>query len=524
MHKFIKMARIGGGGGNFGNVARLSPLVGRCVPTPPHNWESRHLDDGRVAQSCCCTLAVVLALCASFLPSPSLAVGTATLDTLPRNDLPAGYKQLAYVAATGSEISYIDTKIVPHFTNRIDAVVQFESIDSATAWVMGSRVSTSEKAFTACLYYDSPSGSHRLRFDRGTYGNGSAYLTDAVATGTDYEIRARWETMYATISNLTDGASFYNGKIMPEGSPSPSTLSLYLYGLHKPTEHSSMNGRMRTYWMKMRWDKTLTSEERLDLVPAQRLSDGAVGLYNFCGDDASGTLFLRGGADNDIDLDAGEEMCVFGENATLQADTNLENVVVGAGVSLGLAGNALVASRSVVVRAGASIGGGTAGDLVVGEGLLIKSGASVSVRNFTSRTASAKFASDTSMDVGTLEVSGMFRPETAYFRGLGMLDGSTLDLRAWPAGAGWPVYSHFTRGATNLTFAANAVVNVNLAGRTDLKTLAKSASPYLLTWSSEPTSVEFALDASTRAAGYRLRRDASGLRLEYGKGLMLIVR
>ena len=111
---------------------------------------------------------------------------------------------------------------------------------------MGSRVSASEKAFTACLYYDSSSGSHRLRFDTGTYGNGSAYLTGAVETGTDYEIRARWETMYATISNLTDGASFYYGKIMPEGSPSPSTLSLYLYGLHKLNdEYSSMNGRMR---------------------------------------------------------------------------------------------------------------------------------------------------------------------------------------------------------------------------------------------------------------------------------------
>lgn len=70
---------------------------------------------------------------------------------------------------------------------------------------------------------------------------------------------------------------------------------------------------------------------------------------------------------------------------------------------------------------------------------------------------------------------------------------------------------------------------MNLAGRTDLKSLARSADPHLFTWPLEDgvpvrPGAEFALDPATASAGFKVKKDATGLRLIYGKGFMLIVR
>ncbi len=75
-------------------------------------------------------------------------------------------------------------------------------------------------------------------------------------------------------------------------------------------------------------------------------------------------------------------------------------------------------------------------------------------------------------DIGTadLNVYGEFRPETAggYFYGPTMQDGSTLDLSAWPASLGWPVYSRSEHVRDNVkvrntfSFANNATVKVKL--------------------------------------------------------------
>ena len=84
--------------------------------------------------------------------------------------------------------------------------------------------------------------------------------------------------------------------------------------------------------------------------------------------------------------------------------------------------------------------------------------------------------------------------------------------------------SGFKTGATNIQFAAHSTVNVNLEGRSDLKALAKSAEPYIVTWDSAPSGVAFTLDAETAMLGFKLRPVSEGLRLEYHKGLMIIVK
>ena len=126
--------------------------------------------------------------------------------------------------------------------------------------------------------------------------------------------------------------------------------------------------------------------------------------------------------------------------------------------------------------------------------------------------------------------AGVFKPTVAAYYGCTMLAGSTMDLTAWPSDAGWPMASAFgANGKTDLEFADSGEIAVNLAGRTDLKALARSADPHLFTWPFEDgvpvrPGAEFVLDPATASAGFKVKKDATGLRLIYGKGFMLIVR
>ena len=129
-----------------------------------------------------------------------------------------------------------------------------------------------------------------------------------------------------------------------------------------------------------------------------------------------------------------------------------------------------------------------------------------------------------------MTVAGVFKPTVAAYYGCTMQAGSTMDLTAWPKAAGWPMVSAFTQGKTNLEFADSGEIAVNLAGRDDLKALARSADPHLFTWTvvdDVPVvpGADFVLDPDTAAAGFRVRKDATGLRLiYYTKGMMLIVK
>ena len=127
-----------------------------------------------------------------------------------------------------------------------------------------------------------------------------------------------------------------------------------------------------------------------------------------------------------------------------------------------------------------------------------------------------------------LKVCGAFKPSAHnYFYGCTMLDGSTLDLTSRTNA--WPVTSAFTGGSKTVAFAANANITVKLEGRTDLKTVAKSETPYVATWTEQtapPASVKFVVDLDTRRKGYKVRRDDTvhALRLIKSGGLVIIVK
>ena len=115
-----------------------------------------------------------------------------------------------------------------------------------------------------------------------------------------------------------------------------------------------------------------------------------------------------------------------------------------------------------------------------------------------------------------------------------MRNGSTLDLSAITGSF------DLTNAVANTTAAcsgvigdmtfqsgtaeAPSVINVNLAGRTDLIALKNSESPYVVTWPSQPANVDFVLDAQSKADGYRIYPEAGGLRLKRFMGVMILVR
>ncbi len=130
-----------------------------------------------------------------------------------------------------------------------------------------------------------------------------------------------------------------------------------------------------------------------------------------------------------------------------------------------------------------------------------------------------------------LLVSGTYTAGT-YRPPLTLANGATLDLSsqagAWSA-AGQLAY----KGKNNSTysevglvsFADEATITVNLAGRADLKAIAEDDSPYIVTWSTPPAdSVKFKLDAETRQRGYSVKVRSNGLALLPPRGFMLLVR
>ena len=159
-------------------------------------------------------------------------------------------------------------------------------------------------------------------------------------------------------------------------------------------------------------------------------------------------------------------------------------------------------------------------------GCALQIAAALSVRDYE-----AVWASNTqSHNAGTaaLNVYGTFTPAAGQkFYGCTMQNGSTIDLSG--ATGAFSTLSYYTGGSTNIKFAANANVTVNLAGRTDLRTIVKSENPFVVTWPEglgPAANVTFQVDAETKRNHFKIIRDdeRNGLRLARKPSFMLIVR
>ena len=135
-----------------------------------------------------------------------------------------------------------------------------------------------------------------------------------------------------------------------------------------------------------------------------------------------------------------------------------------------------------------------------------------------------------SYSTSRMQIYGTYTPQTVRGFNMTMMDGSTLDLLKWPGAYNCvftnPKYSNKTDGTLcNLQFADNATITVDVHGRSDLKAIAKSASPYVVTWTTKPAdTVTFVLDDDTTRHGYECEVCDAGLKLIPPPGFSIILR
>ncbi len=150
----------------------------------------------------------------------------------------------------------------------------------------------------------------------------------------------------------------------------------------------------------------------------------------------------------------------------------------------------------------------------------------ISVRNYEQ-----VYDADQNRGYEALNVYGIFKPAAGhnYFYGCTMQDGSTIDLSG-KTGT-WSVKSAFSQGRNTVSFADGASVTLNLAGREDLRAIAKSSSPYIVTWAVTegvaelpPDSAQFQVDDETKQKAFSVRKDGTGLKLVYSCGTVIFLR
>ena len=114
---------------------------------------------------------------------------------------------------------------------------------------------------------------------------------------------------------------------------------------------------------------------------------------------------------------------------------------------------------------------------------------------------------------GTFSFVNAFTPVATGAYGCTLSGESMLCLADW--NGEWPI--------ANVSFAADAAVRVNLAGRKDCHALAKSGVLFV-TWGEALDNVSFTLDDDTRRRGFLVRAEETGLKLFYVGGTAVLIR
>lgn len=138
------------------------------------------------------------------------------------------------------------------------------------------------------------------------------------------------------------------------------------------------------------------------------------------------------------------------------------------------------------------------------------------VRNYTAaRTYDNTWCTGTT----NLWVHGTFTPQTSYFYGCTMTDGSTIDLSG--TNDTWSIVGNCTTVKSSVDFADNATVNVNIGGRS----VANGAQ--LVSWTTAPTNLDtltFKCISTGDPTGSQISLHKKSDGLYVWKGMILIVR
>ncbi len=181
-------------------------------------------------------------------------------------DLPAGYVELEYIRADGAQ--WINTGLTPDCTDIISAKVNFTAVNANNCIWCSRGTEAKDATFTAHLI---GSGS-KIRFDRNNSTSGAdSYV---VAAGTDYMIVANGSTLAATVNGESAG-TMGSGTFTP---PNPITL----FASYTTAPGTSL-GNWATFRMYSFSVTDAGGTPKCSLVPAVRVSDGAVGMYDTVG-------------------------------------------------------------------------------------------------------------------------------------------------------------------------------------------------------------------------------------------------
>ena len=184
--------------------------------------------------------------------------------------LPSGYRRLDYIESTGTQ--YIDTGVVPQFTNFEINISNFCVTSFSTAW----------EDYFGCGTTDSSSDGFQFR----RYQDYSTVLSSmgVYTTGPygSYQYSYSAGTLLKNVK-LSDGVLYINGSITSatgisttKGTP---TLPLYIF--------CRLLGSSPDRYSKIRFSKFEIIKNNIhvrDFVPALRVSDSKPGLYDLVND------------------------------------------------------------------------------------------------------------------------------------------------------------------------------------------------------------------------------------------------
>ena len=204
----------------------------------------------------------------------ALSIGLALCATSAQaaGSLPSGYAQLEYLESTGTQ--YIDTGVTITPTMAVEADAQFTEIATYQQRIFGnSHNGTSDP--------DGDLGTGHLNFD--IYIQGQGYFASALAEDKGDWVRTNTKADKNRHTHRLDCADrkyYLDGTVQTTHTQTPTKStngSLFIFANHRASMDYAM---IRLYSCKI-YD---SGEVVHDYVPARRLADSAIGLYDYVAD------------------------------------------------------------------------------------------------------------------------------------------------------------------------------------------------------------------------------------------------
>ncbi len=218
--------------------------------------------------------AAIAAMCMTTAFLPSFAV-----------TLPAEYQELEYIQASGQ--CRIKTGVTPAYNDKVEMTWMPTTVSgNQNLWC--ARTATS-KQFTGFMI------GATFRFDRNEGTAGQKTSATAFAANTRYSIVADYGAGVSTISNDVTHTEVTTVSNSTDSYTVGSALAIFASHNNNIDDGLNNYGSYRLYSFKLR---NSSGTLRLDLVPAKRLSDDALGVYDmvngdFLTNDKSGS-FIAG--------------------------------------------------------------------------------------------------------------------------------------------------------------------------------------------------------------------------------------